>query len=104
MHQQFVQVIAAKQGFAGQQGLPALPLGFHQGQHFALAGPADFDGLKSHEQAADGRAWPAGATRQEGHAAEIAGKDFDDEAGFPEGIAVQHVSRLAVDFAAQVHS
>ena len=89
---------------AGQQRLPALPLGLHQGQHLALAGPADLERLEGHQQAADRRPRPAGAAGQQGHAPEIAGEHFDDEAGFPERVGVQDVGRLAIDFAAQVHS
>jgi len=104
VHQQFVEVVTAKKGRACQQGLPALPFGLHQGQDFALARPAQFKGLERHQQAADRRARPARTACQQRHAPEIAGKHFDDETGFPERVRMQDVSRLAIDFAAQVHS
>ena len=74
MHQQFVEVIAAKQGLTRQQGVAALPFRFHQGQDFALAGPADFQRLKGHHQPANRRAWAARASCQQAPCARNRGK------------------------------
>jgi len=104
VHQQLVQIVAAEQRLASKQGLAALPFGFHQGQHFALAGPADLERLEGHQQAANRCPWTARTARQQGHATEITGKYFDNETGFPKRVGMQDVGRLAIDFAAQVHS
>ncbi|MPN54918.1 hypothetical protein SDC9_202597 [bioreactor metagenome] len=104
MDQQLVQVIAAEQRLARQERLSALPLGLHQGEHLALARPAYFEWLEGHEQTADGGARPTCAAGEQGHSPEIPGKNFDNQTGFPKGIGVQNVGRLAVDLAAQAHS
>ena len=97
VHQQFIQVIAAKQRLARQQRLPALPLGLHQGLHLALAGPTQLERLESHQQAAQCRAWASRTARQQRNTAEITREDLDDQARFAKRIGVQHIGWLCID-------
>ena len=93
-HEQFVEVAARQQGFAGGHHMPALPLGCLEGAHFSVTAPAELQRLQRQEHRAKLR---RGALHTLGHqrnATLVAGENLQNQARLAPVVAVQDKRRL----------